>query len=305
MFFPSFEHIDSSLEFIIHIVELSFKHATNKIENKSDVNSFFFELLKKDLLEDLFSLDATYKYEDKFSNSEMKKIIFKNFISSSRNSLDDTYYIRDCLILFFIFNYKINFNSIRDKYISLTLTGDSNSLKYHEEFFKSISFFQENFIGNFFLSDMMSYIKRSSSKSTSVMMSKLENVIVNYKANIKRLLSDSLIFIICREDLETTHVDISMKFFYPNKDQFIINISRTFTKFDMSSESNTTMHSCDYFKWRKLFDKNQIFTAKVSIQILNNHFTTNSNIKLNYNDVFSAGSNLIESKLDKKDMTNR
>jgi len=324
MFFPKFDFIGTSLEFIQNITEINFKNALTKIENKIEWNPLFFDLFRKEFLENLLKFsheDFLYSKNSSLSNFIFPQNFYKNFVNKKLR--DNFLYLRDCLILFFIFHYKTNFNLIREKYLSnnINKTSDLNILKPYEDFFKSITYFQENFLGNFFLNDMLIFLqtkKEGDINFHNTIVSKLENVLLNNLANINKFFNT---------ETENNHFNSisgrniglelskSFKYDYENlnyigRDSFVMEVLKTFNfseiRNNLYRRGNSVMTNSNYKTWERLFIKNPILTVNITTQLLINlNEASDSVLKIefqfNYNDIFSAVNSLTESKFIDKE----
>lgn len=314
-FFPNLDVSEFSNYLIICLIEANFKHISEKLElniQGKDLKLNFFEFFSKFLIEEILDFKFNYLYKDKYSKEirEIFLIVKENFSENKKFLESDFYLLRDLNILVFVYQYRLNLIAFKDKIFTLTASDSSKYKSAIDEIFKSLSFYQQHFYGNFFLNDLMLFVRKNtlntlysddleirSQHSNRSIQIKIENIITCCNSEISYFFClDSFSF----NEMFQQSQDVSKNKKIIKK----INSTRCINKYQRNSkieffeDIKKSILIGDSNKWDKLFRENYILTAVYTIGILSNFkdklSLTEPQLSLdnfNYNSLFSLQQN--------------
>jgi hypothetical protein len=293
MFFTKFEYILISIDLIEYLISTSYK----TLMNKSDKSLFFFEMFTIDYFNELVEIgkskNTNFNYNFNFKgNVENKQLrpsqIIEHLLDIDQSNITNKIlFTRDLCLLYFIFQYKINFTIFKDNYLSLIEKRSMNaqSIDYFQDKFKHLSYFQCCYYSNFFLLEIyefltttMDTIDNISEKNNQTIYIKLENVILNYISNIGKYFTSSEL----TSFNEKSSLSQPFEFLhYTTKIEFEEHIKKSMI---IAGTGNGILKRLNYSEWESLFNKNPYHTTLFTMSIFSEEGKIDKifSIKFNY-----------------------
>jgi hypothetical protein len=313
-FFPNFEVSDYSNFLMISLIEVNFKHITEKLElniHGKDLKLNFFEFFSKFLIEEILDfklnnlcLNYSKDAREIFLYVKENYVENKNLFQCDFNE-SDFYFLRDLNVLVFVYQYRLSFLTFKEKVFTLASPENNKYKSAIDEIFKSLSYYQQYFYGNFFLNDLLQFVKKNKLNSQSHMSNKsiqikIENIITCCNSEISYFFClDTFCFNeLFQQGEEKGKNKISQKGGMSMR-------NKCKSKIQFYEEIKKSIMNHNTISWDKLFRENYILASVYTIGIFSNYkeklSLTENQIGLssfNYNSIFNLQQNfsLFENK---------